>query len=83
MYNLYNKIETYTSGTYQISNTSSVSGSLFWNTAAGAILPVGATGTASFVGGGIVSIADLATKTIYPFRVSWLQVDSGTVYLLY
>lgn len=83
MYNLYNTIKTYTAGTYQISNTSSLSGSLYWNTAAGAIMTATATGTASFVDGGSVALADLIAKTIYPFRIAWLKVDSGTVYLLY
>lgn len=83
MYTLYNKINTYTTGTYQIANTSSMSGSLYWNTAAGAIMTATATGTASFVDGGNIDLSNLTAKTIYPFRIAWLKVDSGTVYLLY
>lgn len=80
MYTLYNKIEKYTTGEYQISKT----GSLYHNSACSAIMiGTSVTGTGSFVDGGMINLNELSNKTIYPFRLSWIKVDSGAVYLLY
>ncbi len=80
MYYLYNKIVTYTTGSIQIATP----GPIYWNTACAAIMTSGSVkGTGSFIDGGEISLADLTTKKIYPFRLSYMNIDSGSVYLLY
>lgn len=65
------------------------SGSSMWYTGSspdasclGIMIATGATGSGSFVYGGAINLADLEAGRVYDFRLKYVEVTAGNVYIL-